>query len=73
MDKEEQLKQRIARSDKTAFAVAFRAYYSKVYKFILSIVKEECSAEDLAQEDLSNYGLKEKHSLPFSLWIIICL
>lgn len=60
MDKEEQLKQRIARSDKTAFAVAFRAYYSKVYKFILSIVKEECSAEDLAQEVFIKLWSKRK-------------
>ena len=60
MDKEEQIKQRIARSDKTAFAVAFRAYYSKVYKFILSIVKEECSAEDLAQEVFIKLWSKRK-------------
>lgn len=60
MDKEEQLKQRIARSDKTAFATVFRAYYSKVFKFVKSIVKDDCSAEDLSQEVFIKLWAKRK-------------
>lgn len=50
MDKADELKCLIAKSDKGAFAVVFREYYGKVFRFILSIVKEENQAKDLAQE-----------------------
>lgn len=61
MDREEQLKQRIAQSDKTAFAVVFRAYYGKVFKFVHSIVKDESQAEDLAQEVFIKLWSKRKN------------
>lgn len=50
MDRKDELKYLIAKSDKSAFAVVFREYYSKVFSFVMSIVKDESQAKDLAQE-----------------------
>lgn len=49
-DNEQYLKSRIARGDKEAFSLVFKKYYGKVFRFILSMVKQESVAEDLSQD-----------------------
>lgn len=41
---------RIARGDKEAFSLLFNKYYGKVFRFILSLVKQKSIAEDLSQD-----------------------
>lgn len=47
---EQYLKSRIVKGDKDAFSLVFRKYYGKVFRFILSMVRQEAVAEDLSQD-----------------------
>lgn len=58
---ERYLKTRIAKGDKTAFAIVFREYYGKVFRFIVSMVKDKYSAEDIAQDVFMRLWKRRSH------------
>lgn len=51
---------RIAKGDREAFSVIFRLFFPKVYKFILSLVKREAEAKDIAQDVFIKIWIKRK-------------
>lgn len=49
-DNEKYIKSRVAKGDKEAFSLLFKKYYGKVFRFILSMVRQKAVAEDLSQD-----------------------